>query len=309
MDAEFQELLAQYRRQLELAKGFGVEFVPRTQAAAPQTAPKTATQKPPSIQVPAPAEPPVPKPVQRETEPPAAAKPVEQPRRTPPRQYSDQPQRRGFSDEPSLPVVPAAPVLAPDDIFNELRQQVLTCRKCDLCKTRRNPAFGEGDPKTDLVFVGEGPGEDEDRQGRPFVGRAGRLLTKIIHDGMKLHRHKVYICNVVKCRPPDEAGKNRAPTPNEMVICRPYLMQQLRTIKPKIIVALGATAIHGLLGEKPKMGEFRGIFREWEGIRLMPTYHPAYLLRNYTQAARAAVWEDMKNVMKYLKETGSPLAP
>ena len=232
MDAELRELMAQYRRQLEIAKGFGIDFVPRAQMLPPQ--------KPLNPEPVLPQKPAVPEPGAHEHEPPAHAAPPEPPRRAPARQYDGQPQRRGSSDEPSQAAIPPAPVLAPDDIFNELRQQVSDCQKCELCKTRRNPAFGEGDPKADLVFVGEGPGEDEDRLGRPFVGRAGKLLTKIIHDGMKLHRHKVYICNVVKCRPPG----NRVPEMDEMVRCRPYLFQQLRTIHPKVIVALGATAVH-----------------------------------------------------------------
>jgi len=224
-----------------------------------------------------------------------------------PRQYGTRsylPRRdQRFSNEASLPAIPSAPPIPADDVFRELRIQVSQCTNCDLCKTRRNTVFGEGDPNTDLVFVGEGPGEDEDRIGRPFVGRAGKLLTKIIHDGMKLHRHKVYICNVVKCRPPE----NRVPTINEMLVCRRYLFQQLKTIHPKVIVAMGATAVHGLLSEKVAITKYRGIFREWEGVKVMPTFHPSYLLRNYTQEARAAVWEDMKQVLQLLKEQGSGL--
>ncbi|HUU69101.1 MAG TPA: uracil-DNA glycosylase [Planctomycetota bacterium] len=220
-----------------------------------------------------------------------------------PQRHYDTRQRRGFSNEPSLPAIPSAPPIPADDAFLDLRSQVSQCTNCDLCKARTNTVFGEGDPNTDLVFVGEGPGEDEDRLGRPFVGRAGKLLTKIIHDGMKLHRHKIYICNVVKCRPP----QNRVPTINEMLVCRRYLFQQLQTIHPKVIVGMGATAVHGLLGEKVAITKYRGIFRDWEGMKLMPTFHPSYLLRNYTQEARAAVWEDMKQVLQLLKEQGSGL--
>jgi len=202
------------------------------------------------------------------------------------------------------PEIPPAPDIPPDDVFRELRAVVESCRKCDLCKTRTLTVFGEGDPTTDLVFVGEGPGADEDRTGRPFVGRAGVLLTQIIQNGMKLPRRRVFIGNIVKCRPPG----NRVPTLSEMLCCRPYLLEQLRTIRPMVIVALGATAVHGLLGQKVAITKFRGTFQEWEGIKLMPTFHPSYLLRNYTREARGAVWQDMITVMNYLKEQGSPLA-
>ncbi|NQT21099.1 MAG: uracil-DNA glycosylase [Planctomycetes bacterium] len=188
-------------------------------------------------------------------------------------------------------------------MFEELRKEVTTCKNCELCKTRTNAVFGEGDPATDLVFVGEGPGADEDRSGRPFVGRAGVQLTKIIQNGMNLSRHSVYIANIVKCRPPG----NRVPTPSEMAGCIAYLKEQLRTIRPKVIVALGATACLGLLGEKLAITRERGNFREWEGIRVMPTFHPSYLLRLYTPENRRAVWEDMKAVLEYLKQQGSPL--
>lgn len=201
------------------------------------------------------------------------------------------------------PEIPPEPAIPPDDIFEELRKEVASCRKCELCKTRTNAVFGEGDPATDLVFVGEGPGADEDRSGRPFVGKAGVQLTKIIQNGMNLSRSSVFIGNIVKCRPPG----NRVPTLTEMAGCISYLKEQLRTIRPKVIVALGATACHGLLGERLAITKERGEFREWEGIKVMPTFHPAYLLRNYTPDTRRAVWEDMKAVVRYLQEQGSSL--
>jgi len=197
--------------------------------------------------------------------------------------------------------IPKAPEIAVDDPFRELRAEVKNCDKCSLCSQRINTVFGEGDPHTDLVFVGEGPGADEDRIGRPFVGRAGKMLTQIIHKGMKLHRHQVYICNIVKCRPPG----NRVPTISEMLGCKPYLMQQLTLIKPKVIVALGATAVHGLLGEKLPITKIRGEFREWNGIKLMPTFHPSFLIRQYTEENRRAVWEDVQAVLELLRELGS----
>jgi len=265
-DQQLSELLKLYKRHLELNRGFGVEFIRR---AAP--IPEVRASRHPS--------------------PPSRGQPFRR------KAYSNR--EAQMSTE-----IPPAPPIPPDDVFEELREEVAHCEKCELCKTRTHTVFGEGDPTTDLVFVGEGPGADEDRTGRPFVGRAGALLTKIIQDGMKLPRHRVFIGNILKCRPPG----NRVPTISEMAVCRPYLMEQLRTIRPKVIVAMGATACHGLLGEKLAITRERGKFREWEGVKVMPTFHPAYLLRNYTREARAAVWEDMKAVMRYLKEQGSPLA-
>jgi len=279
-DDKLDELLDNFKKHLELNRGFGVEFVRRA---------------PPKQEPPPPAAP------RRQD----AAPPSKQPRRPPAGPRRPPSQRRGYNTEAQLsPEIPPRPVIPPNDIFEELRNEVANCEKCELCKTRTHVVFGEGDPTTDLVFVGEGPGADEDRSGRPFVGRAGVLLTRIIQDGMKLPRHRVFIGNVVKCRPPG----NRAPTLSEMVVCRPYLMEQLRTIRPKVIVALGATAVHGLLGEKLAITKERGKFRQWEGVKVMPTFHPAYLLRNYTRDARRAVWDDMKAVMKYLGEQKSPLA-
>ena len=289
MSDELKEFRSLLRFQLDIEKGFGVEFIPRS-AAPPPPSPVAKDPAPGKAQ---PAPPP---------QEPARYEPASAP---PPTHREPAPQRRyPYSGESALPDMPPAPVLKPDDVFNDLRGQVSICEKCELCRTRTHTVFGEGDPATDLVFVGEGPGEDEDRLGRPFVGRAGKLLTKIIHDGMKLHRHRVYICNVVKCRPPG----NRPPTLNEMLGCRPYLFQQLRTIKPQVIVTLGATAVLGLLGEKVPITRYRGIFREREGFRVMPTFHPSYLLRSYTPEARRAVWQDMQAVMQHLKEVGSPLA-
>jgi len=281
-DHEIDELLDHYKKHLELTRGSGVEFVRRT-------APKQEPPAPPET------------PARQD-----AAVPSKQPRRPAVgrRRSPSEGQRYSNREARLSPQIPPAPVIPPNDIFEELRKEVGNCEKCELCKTRTHVVFGEGDPTTDLVFVGEGPGADEDHCGRPFVGRAGVMLTKIIQDGMNLARHRVFIGNVVKCRPPG----NRVPTISEMGVCRPYLMEQLRTIRPKVIVALGATAVHGLLGEKLAITKERGKFREWEGVKVMPTFHPAYLLRNYTPDARRAVWDDVKTVMKYLKEQGSPLA-
>ncbi|MHB1158332.1 MAG: uracil-DNA glycosylase [Phycisphaerales bacterium] len=170
---------------------------------------------------------------------------------------------------------------------------VSVCTRCPLCKTRNRTVFGEGDPHATILFVGEGPGADEDEQGRPFVGRAGQLLDKQIA-AMGLERRQVYIANIVKCRPPG----NRVPTPEEAAICQPYLDQQIALIQPKVIVALGATAAKYLLND-PKLAitRERGTWREYRGIKLMPTFHPAYLLRSYTPENRRRVWDDLKKVM------------
>ena len=281
---EFREIVDLYKQHVELDTAFGVEFVPKSQAASRPAPGDRARAAPPESPPQAPA--------RRQ----AAGK---QPAAPPPTRRGPSPNNTGDSTSE----IPPAPEIPPNDIFEELREAVANCTKCELCKGRTNTVFGEGDPTTDLAFVGEGPGADEDRTGRPFVGRAGVQLTKIIQNGMNLTRHSVFIGNIVKCRPPG----NRAPTLSEMVGCIPYLKEQLRTIRPKVIVALGATACHGLLGQKLAITRERGKFREWEGIKVMPTFHPAYLLRNYTPDARRAVWEDMKAVLKYLKEQGSPL--
>jgi uracil-DNA glycosylase len=173
--------------------------------------------------------------------------------------------------------------------------EVKGCPKCDLCKTRTNTVFGEGDPDAKLMFIGEAPGENEDLQGRPFIGRAGELLTKMIN-GMGLAREQVYIANIVKCRPPN----NRVPSSDEVATCTPYLERQIELIRPHAIVTLGLPSSQYMLQLKTPMGKMRGRWHAWRGISLMPTYHPAYLLRNYTQQTREAVWSDLQQVMKKL---------
>lgn len=167
------------------------------------------------------------------------------------------------------------------------------CQRCGLAKTRRNIVFGEGDPKAELVFVGEGPGSEEDRSGRPFVGPAGELLTRII-EAMKLSREQVYICNVIKCRPPG----NRNPTPEEIAACSPFLKRQLDAIEPKVISTLGSFAAQMVLNTQTPISRLRGRFHAYNDIKVMPTFHPAYLLRNPDQ--KRAVWEDMKKIMTLL---------
>ena len=178
--------------------------------------------------------------------------------------------------------------------IEEIREDLGECTRCKLHKTRNKIVFGDGNPKARLVFVGEGPGRDEDEQGLPFVGRAGKLLTKII-EAMGLTRQDVYICNVVKCRPPG----NRNPEADEVEACEPFLFKQLRSISPEVIVCLGSVATSLLLKMKqPRMGDLRGQFHEFHNSKLMITYHPAALLRNPN--FKKPVWEDMKLVLKEL---------
>jgi DNA polymerase len=171
-------------------------------------------------------------------------------------------------------------------------QEMANCQLCQLAKTRHNLVFGDGNPHAQIVFVGEAPGADEDEQGLPFVGRAGQLLTDIIVKGMKLKRKDVYICNILKCRPPG----NRNPLPDEISKCETFLKKQLQIISPKIICALGTFASQTLLKTDVPISALRGRFHSYEGIKLMPTYHPAYLLRN--PAAKKPVWEDVQMIMK-----------
>ena len=178
-----------------------------------------------------------------------------------------------------------------------VREQLGDCRRCKLCRQRKQIVFGVGNPKAELVFVGEGPGAEEDAQGIPFVGRAGQLLTKMI-EAMRFLRDEVYICNVVKCRPPD----NRNPEPDEIEACQPFLKAQLDAIRPKVLVALGKFAVQTLLADLTPISKLRGRWREYQGIPLMPTYHPAYLLRNPVEKKNA--WLDLQSVMQRL---GKPL--
>jgi DNA polymerase len=174
-----------------------------------------------------------------------------------------------------------------------LRAELGDCQRCSLGRTRKNLVFGEGNPHASLVFVGEAPGADEDSQGRPFVGRAGQLLTKII-EAMGMKRSDVYICNILKCRPPE----NRNPLPGEIASCESFLIQQLKVIRPKVICALGTFAARTLLRKEVPITVLRGHFHDYQGIKVMPTFHPAYLLRNPN--AKRQVWEDVQVVMKEL---------
>lgn len=188
-----------------------------------------------------------------------------------------------------------------------LQMPVLACRKCaHLARSRKQVVFGVGNPDAELMFVGEAPGEDEDRQGEPFVGKAGQLLTKII-ETMGFRRDDVYIANVLKCRPdmPAGASGNRKPRLDEMQTCLPYLREQIGIIQPRILVALGGTAMEGLLGEIQPMARLRGRWHSFQDIPLMATYHPAYLLRNQALGEKRKVWEDMLLVLERL---GRPIS-
>jgi DNA polymerase len=189
------------------------------------------------------------------------------------------------------PAASAAPVKVDASGLEAVRLELGECTRCRLCETRKQIVFGEGNPQAAVVFVGEGPGADEDRSGRPFVGRAGQLLDKMI-ESVGWKREEVYICNVVKCRPPG----NRNPELDEVATCRPFLEAQLRAISPRAIVTLGKPAATTLLDRNVAITRERGVWREWEGIPLMPTFHPAYVLRQYTRENRQAVWDDLRAV-------------
>jgi uracil-DNA glycosylase family 4 len=181
-----------------------------------------------------------------------------------------------------------------------IRDTIGDCRRCKLHAGRKTIVFGQGNPEAELMFVGEAPGADEDAQGLAFVGRAGQLLTDIIEKGMKMKRADVFIANVIKCRPP----QNRNPEPDEILACQPFLEAQIRAIRPKVLVGLGKFGAQWLLKSAEPITRVRGRLGSWEGIAVMPTYHPAYLLRN--PAAKKDVWEDMKQVLTIL---GRPVPP
>jgi DNA polymerase len=192
--------------------------------------------------------------------------------------------RRGAT----LPLIEAR-----DLSLDAIREDLGDCQRCKLCEHRRTIVFGEGNPHAKLVFVGEGPGAEEDASGRPFVGRAGQLLDKIIA-AIGLKREDVYIANIVKCRPPG----NRAPERDEVETCEPFLFRQIAFIRPEVIVALGSPAFQCLLRTRESITRARGEWREWNGIKVMPTFHPAFLLRSPDK--KREVWEDMKKVRDYL---------
>jgi DNA polymerase len=216
------------------------------------------------------------------------------------------------SSRPSVPdsAISALPIagieqtglFAPErkqETLDQIREVLGDCRRCRLCEGRKSIVFGSGNPKAGLVFVGEGPGADEDEQGLPFVGRAGQLLTDMIEKGMKIPRPDVYICNIVKCRPPG----NRKPERDEVAACREFVERQIESIRPRVICALGATAAETILGSRESMGRLRGRWHQFRGIPVMVTYHPAFLLRDPSR--KAETWSDLKLILAQLGSSSS----
>jgi uracil-DNA glycosylase family 4 len=293
MSGVYQELLETTIRHLESLKASGARFVPVSKetlnslevlkARPAKPAPTAAPRPTPAVTAKAPQVAPRAKPLEQ--------KPV---------------QAESLSLALPGQTPKALPVLgleAKAAAFADLRQRALACVRCsNLVAARKNVVFGVGDINAQLMFVGEAPGADEDEQGEPFVGRAGQLLTKIIQ-AMGLRRETVYIGNILKCRPdtPGQSAGNRKPTPAEMQTCIPYLHEQIDLIQPKVLVALGATAVEGLLGKTMGITKLRGNWKVYRGIPLMPTYHPAYLLRNQLLSEKRVVWEDMLKVMEKLE--------
>jgi uracil-DNA glycosylase family 4 len=196
---------------------------------------------------------------------------------------------------------PVAGLAGPEDSLLKIQEDIGDCHRCRLCEGRSKIVFGTGSEQARLVFVGEGPGADEDAQGIPFVGRAGQLLTQMIEntaskEGIPIRRGDVYICNVVKCRPPE----NRTPLPDEMEMCGQFLTRQLLVLRPKAICALGSTAAKELLETKDGVTRLRGHWHKWRDIPVMVTYHPSYLLRPYNQNAKRESWEDLKKVLHFV---------
>jgi uracil-DNA glycosylase len=272
MPSAYDELLDATLRHLQQQKAQGVQFVdvsPQTLAALDQPVARRAAAPPPP--------------------PPKPAAPAAVPHPMP-------------APKPAAPVIQTPPAADKAAAFAELRQRARACLKCPhLASSRQNVVFGVGSIDAGLMFVGEAPGADEDTQGEPFVGKAGQLLTKIIQT-MGLGRDTVYIANILKCRPdtPGQTAGNRPPKPEEMETCIPYLHEQIDLIRPQVIVALGATAVTGLLGKTLGITKLRGQWQTYRGTPLMPTYHPAYLLRNQALSEKRKVWEDMLAVMEKL---------
>lgn len=203
---------------------------------------------------------------------------------------------RGIPKEPAAtPAAAAAPVMEKIPTLEEIRREMGRCRRCKLYPGAKNLVFGEGSPSARLMFIGEAPGAEEDLQGRPFVGEAGQLLNRILHK-MGIPREEVYITNVVKSHPPE----NRDPEPDEIAACLPFLKKQIAAIRPEVIVTLGKIATQSLLGAKEPITKIRGQWQRYDHIRVMPTFHPSYLLR--LPRERHRTWEDMQQVMEYLAE-------
>jgi DNA polymerase len=300
MSNAYQELLDATIRHLQELKIRGVHFVSVSEETLKAL---SETPKPGAPKIPTPSstsqsslrDKPFDKPA-ASTKPPVTAKPLEQ-------SLSLGLLGEAVPPPSSAPLSPEAKAAA----FADLRTRAMACVKCrHLADSRKNVVFGVGSTDAQLMFVGEAPGADEDTQGEPFVGRAGQLLTRII-ETMGLTRDSVYIANILKCRPdtPGQATGNRKPTSEEMQTCIPYLHEQIDLIRPKVLVALGGTAVEGLLGKTAGIMRLRGHWQTYRGTPLMPTYHPAYLLRNAAPAEKRCVWEDMLQVMEKL---GMPIS-
>jgi uracil-DNA glycosylase family 4 len=303
MSAAYDQLLDATIRHLENLQSRGTRHIAVTSetwraltapvAAAtksPAAAPRPALVRP-NVTAPSPVAPPAPRP--------ATAIPMP-PIRNRPTQSASTPAKPAPLRE-ILPFTSVDPAKAA--AFTELRTRVLACVQCpNLVAARQTVVFGVGNIDSPLMFVGEAPGADEDTQGEPFVGLAGQLLTKII-EAMAMKRDDVYIANILKCRPdtPGQTSGNRKPTPAEMATCIPYLHEQIDLVKPKVLIALGATAVEGLLGKTVGITKLRGNWQTYRNIPLMPTYHPAYLLRNQALSEKRRVWEDMLQVMEKLE--------
>ncbi|MCC6539086.1 MAG: uracil-DNA glycosylase [Bryobacterales bacterium] len=245
----------------------------------------------------APAPAPPPPPVVKAAAPPPATPKLTMPPPPPP------PKPKPIVEAPAIVSAPASLLpMAPDgDTMDRIREDIGDCKRCRLCQGRNKIVFGSGNENSKLVFVGEGPGADEDASGLPFVGRAGQLLTQMIEgtsakEGIPIKRPDVYICNVVKCRPPE----NRTPEADEMETCGQFLFRQLLAIQPKAICALGSTAAKAVLGTKDGVMKLRGNWHKWRDVPVMVTYHPSYLLRPYNQNAKREAWEDLKKVLHFV---------
>jgi len=202
-------------------------------------------------------------------------------------------QQLRYEQELGIPDITLPAKKSTHETLEDIRDDIGDCQRCKLCSGRSHVVFGVGNPQARLMFIGEGPGRDEDLKGEPFVGRAGQLLTRMI-EAMGFKRPDVYIANIVKCRPPD----NRNPEPEEIETCHPFLLRQIQTVQPEVIVGLGNIAVQTLLGTKMGITKLRGQFHEIAGIPVMPTYHPAFLLRNATM--KKPCWEDLQKVMEQL---------
>jgi uracil-DNA glycosylase family 4 len=265
---EFLKIVADVRAHLEYQRALGVKLVemPLCGSSPSETRPATATREGSAVTVPVAS-------------------------------HRSVPERRPVATTASPVAAPSGSIEAPSSgplTLEAIREEIGDCKRCKLHKGRKNIVFGEGDSKAVLVFVGEGPGFEEDQQGRPFVGAAGQLLTDIIVKGMKLRREDVYICNIVKCRPPE----NRNPELDEVEACIGFVKKQIAAIRPKVIVTLGNVPTQNLLGTKQGITRMRGTWQEYHGIPVMPTFHPSYLLRS--PGEKKKVWEDIQLVMAKL---------